>query len=1097
MLRYNSIFSDKFFEERKPEIFSFLAAIPNFDTKIADLLAWYKELQSGKVAKRTEEQQKNEFIDTIFSKVLGYEGNENEWKVEKEFSFENGAVADALLGFFGVQKTSHIAVAIEIKKLKINLDKPQMQRADHFTPVEQGFHYAYQAADTCKWIIVSNFEEIRLYHHTDKNRYESFLFVELLQEKANVEKVEIKVKDKKTASQFVEYIASRFPNLPKFFYLLYFGQLFNRLEQTDAGAAPTTNKLYAHRIKRLEDITIAFYEKYKKYRKKLYEHIKSENKALELPDNQCLNLANKIFDRLIFMRFAEEVELISKKYLGEYLHYVRNIPTDDAIAWTSIQSYFKSFDKGHRNQIPPFNGELFKPIPILQEITVQNETIIEIMLFLASYDFKNELKVDILGHIFEQSLNDSTQANEEGIELRSKDGIFYTPEYITDFIIQETVGAWLYEQKLLIYKQLDIDFVSEFEIDLQRWESNLAIGQNGIRQKAIEIHTNFFTAYKKVLQGIKILDPACGSGAFLTRVFDYLLAENELVFRELDKLANNLYEELLPAIPQKEPKQDKQSKNSKQKAQAKQDMFEAAETQQNKYQKQVSMLGKEILLNNLYGVDLNYESTEITKLSLWLKTANKYGVTLANLSDNIKIGNSLVADKNIDQKAFEWQGFGGKAENKATNTGLEAENLEVFDVIVGNPPYFSLSTQSEEYANYYENHYKVFEKTSDIYCLFFEKALQLLKPNGMLGYITSNQWLQTNYGKILRNYLIEKANPKLLVNFGGVKVFRDATVDSSILVLKNENCDFNLRACKIPNNFKVVIDNLKKYVENNELLLTNLQADRWVIADDKTLKVKEKIKKAGSFLKDWNVTINYGIKTGLNEAFIVDEATKDRLVGADLESAELFVPLLRGRDVHQYEAKWAGLYLILAKNGVNIAQDYPNIYKYLESFGESIKNRSDQGENWWNLRACAYYDSFLEPKIIYPETTVRRSEFYLDKQMQYIDKTCFMITGQHLEFLTGILSSRLMEWYLETELRALGKNSIQYSKQYMENVPLPAFEDIDKKLYKKIVKLVENLHSAKKQLVYHSSTENFAIFEELKAALDTEICKLYGVSEEF
>ena len=1200
MLLYNSIFSDKFFEDKKFDILTYLEKIPNLDQKIEDLLLWYKELQSGKVAQRSEEQQKSEFLDTIFAKVLGYECNENEWKIEKEFNFPNGAIADGLLGFFGVQKSPTVKVAIEIKKLKINLDKPQMQRADHFTPVEQGFHYAYQAKNTCTWVIVSNFEEIRLYNYADQNRYESFLFTELLQEKPSIDiignknfnslchsefagatfrknltllrqknnksdscemshqqtqndkikdKSHDKIKDKKA---FVTYIANRFPNLPKFFFLLHYGQLFAQKE-TDTIAVANTIKLYKHRMQRLDEITVKFYNEYKKYRKKLYEHLKSENKNLQLSDNEYINLSNKIFDRLIFMRFAEEVEILNKKFIGEYLQYIRNIPTDKPMAWHNIKGYFHSFDVGYKTQIPPFNGELFKPIPILDEIVIQNDVLVEIMLFLANYDFKNELKVDILGHIFEQSLNEfnptpnpspqggeftPSQQGRAGEGLRSRDGIFYTPEYITDFIIQETVTAYLNEHKALIYKQLEIDFISEFEIDLLRWsnptpdpspsgqgvplpdlaevKNPLPIGEGAgggvTRKQAIEIHANFFAAYKIVLQNIKILDPACGSGAFLTRVFDYLLKENELVYKELEKFANNIYDEMLPTLTENtdkpnqktnKTKQIKQTKQNKQVLQEKVNMFEVSETKNNKYQKEISLLGREILLNNLFGIDLNYESTEITKLSLWLKTANKYGVTLANLSNNIKVGNSLIADKNIDIKAFEWGNFtpppappllGGVSIYDAQKTPLpEGEGQGVgFDIIVGNPPYFSLSTQGESYTKYYQEHYQVFEKTSDIYCLFYEKALQVLKPNGRLGYITSNQWLQTNYGKILRNYLITKANPKLLVNFGGVKIFKDATVDSAILVLKNETCDFKMRACKIPNDFKMATENLKIYVETHELLLTDLQADRWIIADDKTLLQKEKIRNAGSYLKDWNVNIFRGLLTGLNEAFIIDEITKDKLILEDSRSAEILVPLLRGRDVHAYYTEFANLYLILAKNGTDI-ENYPAIFKHLSNFGEAIKNRSDQGENWWNLRACAYYDIFAEEKLIYPETTVRRSEFYLDKKGMYIDKTCFMITGSDLVFLQGILTSRLMEWYLESELRALGKNSIQYSKQYMENVPLPKRENIDAVLYAKIVEITEKLQDTR-NLQGFKNLEGLAIaIEKLKTELDEAVFKLYGV----
>lgn len=270
-----------------------------------------------------------------------------------------------------------------------------------------------------------------------------------------------------------------------------------------------------------------------------------------------------------------------------------------------------------------------------------------------------------------------------------------------------------------------------------------------------------------------------------------------------------------------------------------------------------------------------------------------------------------------------------------------------------------------------------------------------------------------------------------------------------------------------------------------------MQIDKWIIADTKTLALKEKIKNIGSFLKDWKVNIFRGLLTGLNEAFIIDEAKKDELLSQDSKSAEIIAPLLRRRDVHQYEAEWANLYLILTKNGTDMTL-YPAILAHLSSFGDAVKERTDQGEYWWNLRACTYYDSFLEQKIIYPETTVRRSEFYLDTEGMYIDKTCFMITGEHLPFLNGILSSSLIEWYLESELRSLGKNSIQYSKQYMENVPLPILDNIDTALYEKISNLTLQLTAIHKAQIPNLEE----VKKELKKELDEAVFELYHLEKE-
>ncbi|MCS6822051.1 MAG: BREX-1 system adenine-specific DNA-methyltransferase PglX [Microscillaceae bacterium] len=1025
---YDSIFSEKFYREKKAEIDFFFNNLPHAEQKCQILWEWYKDLQSGKVQQRTEEQQKSEFLDKIFGKALGYEGNEQKWFLEKEYTFANRSTADGVLGFFGVNTTPIVKVAIEIKRLEVNLDRPQAQRQDNFTPVEQGFYYASQAKDTCEWVIVSNFNEIRLYHYTDTKRYESFLFAELFEEQP-------------TPSQL---FADRFPLLKRFFYLLHQGQLFNNLPAQDIATMPTTKRNYTYRVQRLEDITLKFYNDYKKYRKKLFLHLQQHNPHLQLPEHEALALAHKIFDRLIFMRFAQEVGITKPAILDNFLRTFYDFPSDRPVAWSGTLGLFTSFDEGYKNDIPPFNGELFKPLPVLEQIIIHNDLIIEILQFLLSYDFKNELKVDILGHIFENSL---TEAQNPAINLRRQDGIFYTPEYITDFIIQETLMRYLQEQKHLIYNHLEIDFVSEFELDYARWQLQNPMLQ---RQQALELYAEFYAQYKQILQNIKVLDPACGSGAFLTRVFDYLLKEHELILKEEEKFEQKVYENFLAKpVAEKKPKTQKALRN----------MFAEKEIKQHEFRKKLSLVARNIITENLFGMDLNHESTEITKLSLWLKMANRYGVKLANLKNNIQQGNSLLKDAITQQ----------------------------FDIIVGNPPYFPLSTLSENILQEYQKNYQVFEKTTDIYALFFEKSIQLLKPKGLLGFITSRQWLSTNYGKTLRQYFVQHTNPLLLVDFAGLRVFKDATVDSSILVLQKAPCLHQLQACVLPNSFQLGKENLPNFVQKNIILLNNLHTDRWIIANNQYLKQKEKIRNAGTTLKEWKVEIFRGIITGLNEAFIIDEATKNRLIAQDKKSEELLKPVLRGRDVHQYYAEWQNLYMIVTKNGIDISR-YPAILAHLESFAEKVKSRQDQGENWWNLRACTYYHLFEGEKIIYPETTVRRSEFYLDRSGMYIDKTCFMLTGEHLAFLTGVLSSSLMEWFLESELRPLGKNTLQYSKQYMLNIPLPKIENVPPELYAQVVQCVEKLHLlAGKRL--QSTTE----YARAKQTLDATINQLYGI----
>jgi hypothetical protein len=794
MLSHNPIFSQKFFEEEKPKIEFFLNQIKDLAIKISTLEDWYAQIKSGKVGLRNEKQQQSEFLDTVFGQVLDYAKTPSDWKLEKELTLADGAIPDGLLGFFDTHQRKDIRVIIELKGLRVHLDKPQMQRKDNFTPVQQGFSYLPPIGEKCQWVIISNFDEIRLYHRSDSHRYESFLFSELLaknpQEKA---------------------IAKQYPNLPKFFYLLHFGQLFNALEQNTEAAIPLTEKLYKGRIKRLEEITNQFYQSYRKLKEKLQTHIQTQNKNLKLSPYQSFQLAHQVFNKLIFIRFAEEIELANKKSIYDFWTFLKVAPTREPLVWYALRSIFTSFDEGYNSQIPPFNGELFKPVPLLAKITIENEILREILNFLLSYDFKNELKVDILGHIFEQSINDIAAAKASETEenftfARKKDGVFYTPEYVTDYMIRETVIAYLNEQKQLIFKKLNIDFISEFEIDFQRWQAqNLDL----TRKQANEIYATFFADYQQVLENIKILDPACGSGAFLTRTYDILLKEWEIVYDESKKSSENLYE-----IFVNEPKTQAQGKKKTQST----DMFNEAEVAKKKRSKDLFQIGKNILLNNLFGVDLSAEAVEITKLSLWLKTANNQNVTLANLENNIKQGNSLIEDKSIDENAFVWEKefpeifvFSPSALEK---DGVKQE--KGFDVVIGNPPYVDIKNLPPDLVKQYFKNFVTAENRINLYSLFIERVLtKFLKSKSYFSFIIPNSLLNNSSYSKIRETLFHgiKKVVKLPDN-----VFEDANVETIIFVYEQSQSFKNCEVVIYPRTAKIEVieeTNLKLVDKSN------------------------------------------------------------------------------------------------------------------------------------------------------------------------------------------------------------------------------------------------------------------------------------------
>jgi len=766
-----------------------------------------------------------------------------------------------------------------------------------------------------------------------------------------------------------------------------------------------------------------FLQSLDKWRTYLATSISWNNKDL---DEDEINFAvQQTIDRIIFLRIAEDrsVEIYGnlKTALKQGDYY---------------QNLFKIFQEADDK----YNSGIFdlKKNQISKDIKIENKVIKTIVSELyypeSPYEF-SVLSVEILGSAYEQFLGKTISIDkahhakiEEKPEVRKAGGVYYTPQYVVEYIVKNTVG------------------------------------------KLIEGKT------PKEISKIKIVDPACGSGSFLIGAYQYLLDFHK-----------NYYSG-----------NGKQSKVKKENTLTPEGHLTTAEK-------------KRILLNNIFGVDIDVNAVEVTKLSLLLKCmegetsasiAHQFSMfherVLPDLDNNIKSGNSLIdedfyAEELFEQerkiKPFNWQKafpsvfrirkleqqedlkFHLKQIKKQTEDAekrayeliekyssrveeplTEYGEIGGFDAVIGNPPYFSLSTLDQYQTNYFRNRYSVFENTTDIYCLFFEKAIQILKHNGLVSFITSNQWLQTNYGKVLRRYFVEKTNPELLINFGGLKIFQDATVDTSILILSKSECKNNLTSCHFKNDYEKG-NSIDEYLNNNKITLNNLNVDKWVIAKLDTIELKNKIRQKGEILKHWRININRGLLTGLNEAFIIDTKTKNELVKQNKNAKKIIKPILRGRDVHKYSVEWAGLWLIVTKNGINI-NDYPSIYEHLKSFGQKIKSRADQGNNWWNLRACSYYDLFEKEKLIYPETTCRRSEFYYDIKGYFIDKTCFMITGENLKFLNGVLSSKLLEWYLESEIRLLGKTGAQYSKQYIEQIPVPKISKINLSLSNKIVKLV-------------------------------------------
>jgi hypothetical protein len=331
-----------------------------------------------------------------------------------------------------------------------------------------------------------------------------------------------------------------------------------------------------------------------------------------------------------------------------------------------------------------------------------------------------------------------------------------------------------------------------------------------------------------------------------------------------------------------------------------------------------------------------------------------------------------------------------------------------FDIMIGNPPYIQLQKMGSEADDLQEAGFETFARTGDIYCLFYEQGFNLLKNGGTLTYITSNKWMRGGYGKSLRNYFT-KVNTQKILNLGP-GIFHSATVDTNIYIGKKQAFENSVRGISISSRTDI------SFLKEEDLIpMLDVNEDAWVVLDEYDLEISKAFIKSGKTLKDfWDVKINFGIKTGYNEAFIIDQAKRDELVLEDPKADELIRPILKGREIERYYAEWSKDFIINLHNGIKEINlppidinDYPSIKAHLESdeLWKKVKARQDQGNTPYNLRNCAYLNEFKKEKVIWKRIGSIMRFAYSDEEMYSLDSTC-IATGEKIKYLTAVLNSK-------------------------------------------------------------------------------------------
>ncbi|MEA3450619.1 MAG: DNA methyltransferase, partial [Bacteroidota bacterium] len=602
-------------------------------------------------------------------------------------------------------------------------------------------------------------------------------------------------------------------------------------------------------------------------------------------------------------RFEQLIELDAEKPLYEI-----------------FKQYFGYINKGRKGKtaqddIFAYNGGLFQPDELLDSLIIDDKILKPHVLTMTAYDFQSDVDVNILGHIFENSLNDieNVTAQLEGQEVdksktkRKKDGVFYTPKYITKYIVENTVGKLCDEKK------------AEFKIK----DEEYAKGRKNRKKTTVQTLYDNLQAYRNWLLKITICDPACGSGAFLNQALDFLINEHNYI-AELEALLSR-----------------KEYGAYTQKA-----FGEGIENH--------------VLENNIYGVDINDESVEIAKLSLWLRTAQR-GRKLTSLNNNIKCGNSLIDDPEIaGEKAFNWQKEFPQVFEKGG-----------FDVIIGNPPYVRVQNLDYKTIDFYKNNFTVSHQRIDLYLLFFEKAHSVLNINGILSFINPTMFINSDYGIGLRKFL-KNTGLYEIIDFGDLAIFEDAITYTGIFTLtkKKKNNYKYVKIHDISSIINILNSNVRDILDVNDL-----SDNGWSFSTKNELKL---IKQLNTDYRISDIAIiNSGCFTGYDEAFFV---TDDEIKSNNLE-LELIYPVIMGKEPKRYHLHSPIKKSIYPYKNVDdktelipeneLEQKYPNIYSFLSknrlkllSRKDSRKTFEEMGRPWYSYTRKGLINVFEKNKIL-------------------------------------------------------------------------------------------------------------------------------------
>ena len=740
----------------------------------------YKSI-SENIRTYKEEEFQYKFLEMLFVDCLGYKISDVGDEKRNLFT-EVKNVSDSKKADGAIKKDDEVIAVIELKSTKTK-DFKKIQ--------EQAFGYKVNQPK-CKYVITSNFEKLRFYIN-DATEFEEFDLFNLTQHDFKLLHV-----------------------------CLHINNIFNDIPE----------KLKTDSVFEEENITKKLYKDYSAFRKEVFNSLVENN--TEYDKLLLFNKTQKLLDRFLFIFFAEDRNLLPVNSISEIIKVWENDRSfyGQRSLYEVYKGYFKVLNNGRpasegRESIFAYNGGLFAEDEVLNSIRIDDEILLRHTKNLSHYDFESDVSVNILGHIFEHSLSEIEEIQNEisgletGTSKRKKDGVFYTPQYITKYIVENTLGKLCKEKKI----ELDIN------------EETYAPSTKRSRER-IQILEN----YRNWLLGLTICDPACGSGAFLNQALSFLIDEHK-------------YIDELSALYNKDSLMLSDVKNS-------------------------------ILENNLFGVDINEESVEIAKLSLWLRTAEK-GRKLTSLNNNLKCGNSLIDDPEVaPENAFNWQ-----------NEFPDVFSKGGFDVIIGNPPYVDIKALDNDLVKALFEKYETTENRINLYSIFIEKGYEILKKYGFLSFINPNSILvNSSYTKIRKMLLDDMTTIIKLPD----DVFEDATVETIIFEFRKESSVNEVDTIVYKKDEKInYLDDLRKKIISKSNWKQNDNYNFNIYVNTEQFELLQKIPKDSVDLgkiSDFSLGITpYDKYRGHSQELI-----KSRGFHSDTKESDIYKPLISGGNIERY-----------------------------------------------------------------------------------------------------------------------------------------------------------------------------------------------------